>query len=229
MVTVIACTMRPAFMDNLFANYDRQLWKNKEMIIVLNNDSMDLDLWTERAKQYPENEVRVFKLPESYTLGKCLNYAISHAKNGVITKFDDDDYYGPKYLRESMRAIKKGKASIIGKHTSYLYFEEKRALMVFRSGGEWQYQRSIKGGTLLFWKSVWKKVKFPENKLVGTDSGWIGRCRSRGIRIYSVSKKHYVCIRRKNTDSHTQKKSTKNYMSHCKFVRRTKYFRRFVN
>ena len=100
-------------------------------------------------------------------------------------------------------------------HTSYIYFEEKSALMVFRRGGER--------------RSVWNKVKFPEHKLVGTDSGWVKRCIRRGYRTYSVSKKHYVCIRRKNTKSHTQKKSTRSYMSHCRLVRRTKYFKRFVS
>lgn len=229
MVTIIACTMRSSYMDNVFANYDRQLWKNKEMIIVLNKDDMDIDLWTEKAQQYPEDEVRVYKLPQKYTLGKCLNFAIDKAKEGIITKFDDDDYYGPKYLRESVSALKKGKANIIGKHTAYLYFEEKKALMVFRAGGEKKYQRSIKGGTLLFDKSVWRKVKFPEHKKVGTDAGWTGRCRRRGFKIYSVSKKHYVCVRRKNMGSHTQKKSTKRYMSQCKLVRRTKDFTPYVS
>jgi hypothetical protein len=228
-VTIIACTMRNSFMDNVFANYDRQTWKDKQMIIILNKNNMDLKLWKERAMQYPQNEVRVYKLPQKYKLGKCLNYAIARAKEGMIAKFDDDDYYAPKYLRESVRALKKGKASIIGKHTSYLYFEEKKALMVFRRGGERKYQRSIKGGTLLFKKSVWRTVKFPEHKLVGTDSGWTGRCRRRGFKIYSVSKKHYVCIRRKNIGSHTQKKSTKRYMSHCKLVRHTRHFAKYIS
>jgi hypothetical protein len=215
-------------MDNVFANYDRQRWKDKEMIIVLNKDNMDLDAWNERASQYPNDEVKVFKLPQKYKLGKCLNYAIARAKDGILAKFDDDDYYGPNYLRESVRALKRGKASIIGKHTSYLYFEAKKALMVFRRGGEWKYKRSVKGGTLVFKKSVWRKVKFPEHKRVGTDSGWTGRCGRRGFKIYSVSKKHYVCIRRRNTGSHTQKKSTKRYMSHCRLVRRTRNFKRYV-
>lgn len=145
MITIIACTMRTSFMDNVFANYDRQLWKDKEMIIVLNKNNMDIKAWKERARKYPKGEVRVFKLPQKYKLGKCLNYAIARAKEGIITKFDDDDYYGPKYLRESARALKRGKAKIIGKHTSYLYFEGKKALMVFRRGGEWKYRRSVKG------------------------------------------------------------------------------------
>src|SRR4030095_11882731 len=181
----------------------------------------DLKLWKERANQYPNNEVRVYKLPQHYTLGKCLNFAVSKAKEGIVTKFDDDDYYGAKYLSESINAIKAGKASIVGKTTSYLYFEETKALMVFRAGSERKYQRSIKGGTLLFKKSVWRKVKFPEDRLVGTDSEWTWRCRKKGYKIFSVSKKNYVCIRRKNVESHTQKNSTKRYMDYCKLVRYT--------
>jgi uncharacterized protein YaaW (UPF0174 family) len=53
MITVIACTMRSSYMDNLFENYDRQLWKDKRMIIVLNNDKMDIKAYQQRASQYP--------------------------------------------------------------------------------------------------------------------------------------------------------------------------------
>ncbi|MFC4810848.1 glycosyltransferase [Paenibacillus sp. GCM10023250] len=229
MVTVIACTMRSAYIDNVFENYDRQLWKNKKMIIVLNNDSMDIEVYKERASQYPEGEVTVYQLPQKYRLGRCLNYAINKADNGLIAKFDDDDYYGPKFLREAARAIKHGRAAIVGKHTAYLYFNAKKALMVFRRGGEWKYKRNVKGGTLVFRKSVWRRVKFPAYRKVGTDSSWLSRCISRGYRIFSVSKRHYVCVRRKNWNSHTQKKSTRRYMRHCRLVRRTSNFRRYVN
>ncbi|WP_165822373.1 glycosyltransferase [Paenibacillus montanisoli] len=229
MITVIACTMRQSCMDNVFQNYDRQLWQNKKMIIVLNNDDMDIELYQQRASQYPENEIRVIQLPQEYKLGQCLNYAIDLAEDGFIAKFDDDDYYGPQYLREAARAIKRGKASIVGKHTAFIYFRAKQALMIFRRYGEWKYRRSVKGGTLVFRKSVWDQVKFPEFKQSGSDSGWIWRCRRRGYRIYSVSKRHYVCIRRKNHNSHTQKKTTWTYMSQCRFVRKTKYYRRYVN
>ncbi|WP_274651114.1 glycosyltransferase family 2 protein [Paenibacillus humicola] len=228
-ITVIACTMRSSFIDNVFENYDRQLWKDKQMIIVLNNDKMDVELYRQRARQYRDNEIKVFQLPQKYKLGKCMNYAISQADGGIIAKFDDDDYYGPRYLQEAARAIKRGKASVVGKHTAYLYFTSKRALMVFRRGGEWKYRRSIKGGTLVFRKSVWRKVRFPEFKKVGSDSGWVGRCIRRGFRVYSVSKRYYVCIRRKNSGSHTQKKSVRRYMAQCTLVRKTRNFKRYVN
>lgn len=229
MITVIACTIRSSCIDNVFDNYDRQLWKNKKMIIVLNNDRMDIEVYKQRANQYPAGEITVYQLPQKYRLGRCLNYAIKRADNGLIAKFDDDDYYGPKFLREAARAIKHGRASIVGKNTAYLYFKGKRALMVFRRGGEWKYRRHLKGGSLVFRKSVWRRVKFPANRKAGTDSKWLSSCIRRGFRAFSVSKRHYVCVRRKNWNSHTQKKSTRRYMRRCRLVRRTTNFQRYVN
>ncbi|MBO7748173.1 glycosyltransferase [Paenibacillus sp. MWE-103] len=229
MITVVTCTIRRKCIDNVFANYRRQRWKNKRMIIVLNNDKLNIKRYRKRARRYKKNEIRVYRLSQKYKLGKCLNYAVKRASKGLVAKFDDDDYYGPKFLREAARAIKGGKAGIVGKHTSYVYFKAKRALMLYRPGGEWSYTRSLKGGTLVFRRSVWKRVKFPEFKKSGTDAGWLGRCHRRNIRIYSLSKKHYVCVRGKSSKGHTQKKSMRRYMSQCKMVKRTKRFRRYVN
>lgn len=226
MITIVTCTMRPAYTKKILGNYSRQRWKNKELIVVLNKDSMSLRKWKRRARKY--RRVRVYKLPQKYRLGSCLNYAIRRARGGIIAKFDDDDYYGPGYLRESVRAIRRGKASIVGKHTSYIYFEEKKALMLFRPSGQNKYVKRIKGGTLVFRKRVWRKVKFSSKRVAGSDSRWLIGCRRRGYRIYSVSKKNYVCIRRKNTNSHTQKRSTKAYMKKCKMVKRTRNFKKYV-
>jgi glycosyltransferase involved in cell wall biosynthesis len=224
MVSIIACTMRNSYMDNLFANYERQDWPNKEMIIILNKDDMDLDLWKKRANQYKINEVRVYQLPEEYNLGKCLNWAIAKAKGTFIAKFDDDDYYAPGYLSESVEALRKKKAPIVGKHTCFIYFEEKQALMEYRRGRENMHLGRVKGGTLLFRKAVWNKVKFPEDRVVGSDSHWLKACRAANYKIHSVSKYNYVCIRRANTESHTQKRNTEDYMSKCELIRYTDNF-----
>jgi len=229
MVTIIACTMRNLFMNNVFNNFERQKWIDKEMIIILNHDSMDLQAWRRRAKQYGAGKVRVYKLPQHYKLGRCLNYAIVKAKEGIITKFDDDDYYGPRYLEESIKALNNRKGDIVGKAAAYLYFQEKKALMVFRPNGESQRSRTVKGGTLMFHKSVWRQVKFPNNRKAGSDSVWIRRCRRHGYRIYSVTKKNYVCIRRKDIGSHTQRVDTHTYMSNCKLVRYTKNYVPFIS
>ncbi|WP_350338909.1 glycosyltransferase family 2 protein [Paenibacillus sp. UMB7766-LJ446] len=220
--SIIACTMRPEYMDNIFANYERQEWHNKEMIVILNKDSMNLKKWRKKAKEY-EN-VRVYKLPEKFTLGKCLNWAIARAKGSFIAKFDDDDYYGAHYLKESIIALRTQKAPIVGKHTAYIYFEAKKALMEYRPGQENVPGKRVKGGTLFFRKRVWKQVKFPEDTIGGSDAKWAKKCRRAGYTVYYVSKKNYVCIRRENIQSHTQKRDTEEYMRNCKLVTYTDDF-----
>ncbi|MDQ1912296.1 glycosyltransferase [Paenibacillus sp. GD4] len=221
-LTVIVCTMRPSFIDNVFDNYLRQTWEEKELMIILNRDNMDITEWRERAKGNPD--IVVYQLPQEYTLGKCLNWGIARANYPIIAKFDDDDYYGPDYLKESMHAMKKKKAPIIGKTTCYLYFEAEKALMLYRKGMENQYRPKIKGGTLLFKKSVWEKVKFPEKRVAGSDARWLLNCNKAGFKVYSVSKNNYVCIRREDISTHTQKKNNRKYMESCKMISCTSEF-----
>lgn len=203
-------------MKNIFSNYLRQSIEEKELIIVLNRDDMDINIWREKAKKY--NNVSVYQISEKCQLGKCLNYGIGKAKYNLVTKFDDDDYYAPDYLKEGINTLKETRASIVGKHTSFLYFEGENALMLFRKGGERKYRRHVKGGTLLFKKSVWDQIKFNEQVVSGSDVDFLRRCKREGFRIFSSSKYNYVCVRRKNVKSHTQKTSTLNYMSKCKLI-----------
>lgn len=216
MVSIICCTMRDSFMDKIFQNYERQNIKKKEMIIVLNRDHMDIEKWNKKAAEY--KNVSVYQLSEINTLGKCMNYGITKVQYNIIAKFDDDDYYAPKYLKESLNALKDNKASVIGKETSFIYFEEKKALMLYREGGENNYCRKVKGGTLVFLKSVWEKVKFDETRVNGSDNHFLNKCRRNGYQIYSVSRHNYVCVRREDISSHTQKRSTAEFMDRCKLI-----------
>lgn len=213
-------------MNNVFANYKRQSYKHKEMIIVLNRDNMDINKWRRKASRY--KNVSVYRVPQRYQLGKCLNYGIQRARHSIIAKFDDDDYYGRYYLVESVNKMRRKNVPVIGKNACFIYFEPQRALMLYRGSGQNQYRGLIKGGTLMFKKSVWRNVKFNERKLHGSDVSFLRGCRKRGYKIYSVSKYNYVCVRRKDISSHTQKTSTKKYMARCKLVRHTKRFIPYV-
>lgn len=226
MVSIIVCTMRPSYMNHIFANYDRQIIEHKQLIIVINRDDMDIDQWRKKAKRY--QNVSVYQLSEKYNLGKCLNFGIERAQYDIIAKFDDDDYYAPCYLVEAVNTLSKVSASIVGKCTSYIYFEAKKALMIYRTGNEGKYRRHVKGGTLVFRKKVWNQVKFPENIVNQSDRVFLRECTRADFKIYSMSKYNYVCVRRADANSHTQKRSTRDYMSDCELVTITDDFRAMI-
>lgn len=223
MISIITCTIRDSFMDNVFNNYDNQKLKRKELIIVLNRNDMDINRWKKRAKRY--KNVFIYRVDEKYNIGKCLNYGIEKSNYDIIAKFDDDNYYGPGYLKEALDILNNNrKVSVVGKHSAYVYFEETKALMLYREGGENKYKRRVKGGTFVFKRSVWRKIKFNEELRQNSDVDFLKRCKTKGHKIYSVSKYNYVCIRRADTNSHTQKLSTNDYMNKCKLVTYTKNF-----
>ncbi|UVI28632.1 glycosyltransferase [Paenibacillus spongiae] len=208
-------------MNNVFANFDNQKVKKKELIVILNRDDMNIRRWRRKARRY--KNVHIYRVAEEHNIGKCLNYGVGKANFDIIAKFDDDNYYGPGYLREALDAFKnKPKASVVGKYSAYVYFEETEALMIYRGGGENRYKRRVKGGTFVFRRSVWNKIKFNEQLRQNSDVDFLNRCRANKFKIYSVSKYNYVCIRRADTNSHTQKLSTQDYMAKCKLVAYTK-------
>lgn len=97
-VSIITCTRRRQNMDTLFHNYDRQNYRNKELIVILNHPSLKLSDYIRAALPYPN--VRVYSLPGHVSLGSCLNYGVKMARYGLIAKFDDDDYYAWLSVRQ---------------------------------------------------------------------------------------------------------------------------------
>jgi hypothetical protein len=71
-VSVITCTNRPQFFGKIISNFSKQLYQAKELIIILNKDSMALSKYRRKVRAYPN--VSVYKIREKRTLGYCLNY-----------------------------------------------------------------------------------------------------------------------------------------------------------
>ncbi|WP_216828237.1 glycosyltransferase [Alkalihalobacterium elongatum] len=225
MVTVITCTTRQEFMNNVFENYERQVWNSKELIIILNNDDMDIHTWKKQARQF--KDVSVFQLPSSYSLGECLNFGIEKAKYDTIAKFDDDDYYAAFYTFQAMEAFNNTDASIVGKHSTFMYFEESNTLAIFFPNNENRFTGFIKGGTIVFKKEIYNKVKFIKAE-VSTDSYFLQECQKKGYKFYATDRYNYVCVRRVDKNTHTQKRSDKSYLRDSLVVCKTRDFRPYV-
>ena len=114
LISIITCTKRENFIENVYENYQRQEWQDKELIIILNNNAMSLKKWQTKAKSY-EN-VSVYQLSEAISLGNCLNFGIEQSKYDYIAKFDDDDYYSPKYLTQAMSELRGREHLLLGKY-----------------------------------------------------------------------------------------------------------------
>jgi len=188
-------------MENIFQNYSNQMWEEKELIIILNRDDLKIADWKAKAQSY--KNVSIYQLPETTTLGECLNAAIQKAKYEYVAKFDDDDYYAPDYLEHSMDTLQKTKADVVGKRTVYMYFEDENLLAVNNPFRENIFvKQGLKGATLLFHKKICDEIQFPPLNL-GEDTVFLKQCVKNNLKLFSADKRNYVCLRSSRPDHHT--------------------------
>ncbi|WP_197046679.1 glycosyltransferase [Oceanobacillus salinisoli] len=215
MVSIVTCTIRDHLIDNVFRNFKQQLIKEKELIIVLNKDEMDLKKWKERGKKF--KNVHVFKLPETVTSGEAHNFGAHKAKYDIVAKFDDDDYYSPYYLKGQIDILQKKDTDIIGKRDCYYYLEREKKLIKTPFKMENQYVDRVMGSSLIFKKQILNTIEFPKlNKDI--DSIFQKECRKHGYKIYSTDRENYVCVRRANKNSHTWKIKDSQLKNFCILV-----------
>lgn len=197
MISVICCTMRNDFMEKVFQNYEGQKYKKKELIIILNKDNIDIDIWKRRAK--PSKDISIYQLPEKTSLGECLNIGVEYCKYDIISKFDDDDYYSSRYLSHQLKMMKKMYADVVCKRTVYMYFEKNKYIALHLPNMEKNIfidkAVKMKGATLMIKKEVFSEINFPQVNR-GEDTQFLRRCLQKNISIYVTDERDYVCLRR---------------------------------
>jgi glycosyltransferase involved in cell wall biosynthesis len=193
MISVIACTNRQDFVPNIIENFKRQTLIEKELIIIVNSSMIEVDF----------AEPKILRFPEEVSLGACLNQGVRVANYDFVTKMDDDDYYGPDYLKEVYETLVQKDADVVGKSSFYIYFKKNHELCLYNPNRENQwivnnglYKSSyfLSGATLAFKKKILEKIRFPDVN-VGEDSGFQRLCFDNGLKMYSLSKEHYAYIR----------------------------------
>ncbi|RCW45442.1 glycosyltransferase family 2 protein [Paenibacillus prosopidis] len=205
-VTIITPTIRPEFIDQVFQNYAHQKWSKKELIIVINKNNVNINLYKNKAVDFAD--VSIYKLPESKKLGACLNYAISRAKYSYVAKFDDDDYYAPNYIPEAMNLFLSSDADVVGKRSFFFYFPHLSTLLLRKSKTP-PYSRckKIAGATIMFHKRVFRRVQFATHVRQGSDVRFVSACLKNGYKLYTTSPYNFAAFRRTNRQSHTWKVS----------------------
>ncbi|TYP79801.1 glycosyl transferase family 2 [Paenibacillus methanolicus] len=207
-------------------NYARQRYASKELIILINHDEHNLDDYYRATRDDPN--IRIASLPKETSLGACLNYAASLARYELIAKFDDDDYYAPNYLAESVDTLRRTDADIVGKRAHYMYLSGRSLLLLRYRRMENRPARQVQGATLLFKRRVLRKVRFQDVNR-GECVRFCAEARASGYSIYSGSRYNFSAIRQEDRMAHTWKVRDRELLA--KKVRKLKMtdFRAFVS
>ncbi|QHW35140.1 glycosyltransferase family 2 protein [Paenibacillus rhizovicinus] len=210
---------------NILNNYRNQRYARKELIIIINKDSINAKEWRRKAAGYPH--VTIYQVPERISLGQCLNCGICRAKYPLITKFDHDDFYSPYYLREQVNALRRTRSPVAGKHACLVYLAASKKLIIRSPRERNRFVGFIQGGTLLFRKRVTRNVRFSDISL-GEDVKFLRDCTRKGYSIYATSPYNYVYVRRKDKRTHTWRVPDRRFLAGSRPVAVTEHFRRLA-
>ena len=210
--SVITVTSRPSCIKNLIKNFLNQNFKNKELIVVINNNSMSISDFHRFTSLY--DNIHIYKLSETISLGECLNFAIENATYDYISKFDDDDYYGPYYLDEMYNTFLYNDCDIVGKYKTYTYFEKFNKLMLLKDNIEDTYNKSIMGSTICFKRYIFDCVKFKDVSYK-EDYLFNNTCLNNGFKIFVNSRYNHIIFKHADNNKHTFKSNISLLIKRC--------------
>lgn len=212
-VSALVSTIRPKQVEEVLRLLGSQLDVEVQVILLTHGFELELSKVLKMAETYGVKEVRLLNASRRTALGECLNMCVQAATGHIVTKMDDDDYYGPNYLSDQLYALRYSGADIVGKQAHYMYLADYDATISRFSKREHKFTNFVMGPTIMGRREVFLETPF-ENVHRGEDSLFLKAALSRGLKIYSSDRFNYYQVR--NSSGHTWSVSTKELLEKSK-------------
>ena len=188
-VAALCVSMRPHLLTRVVENLERQAGVDVDVVFVANAPDFDLDA-VDRALA-PLANSRVVQAPPSTSLGAALNLGLDATDARFVAKIDDDDFYGPQYLSDALRAHRFAGAGVVGKHSYYAQIVDTANTYLRFPGNEFRYSSTLAGGTLVIDRDEVGEQRFDDISL-GEDRAFLARCHRRGIATFSADRFNFT-------------------------------------
>lgn len=187
-VTMLLVTHRPDFLHRIVEMLSQQTYPLLELVVLTHGFDLDDHIASHlRELRYP---VIHQQMPSSMNLGELLTVASSLASGELLTKIDDDDFYGPEHVWDLVVARMYSGAQIVGKALDYIYLSAQGTTMFRPTYAAEKYTDFVAGGTMLIsqgdlrsvggWRPVPKSVDRALLDRVLDHQGLIYRTHGRG-------------------------------------------------
>ena len=211
LVSVICSSIRPENVIHVLTQFARQSIEDRELILITHGYELNqaqlhelcLDLSVDPST------VKLLAAPQHWSLGACLNTAVSQSSGDFIAKFDDDDYYLPYFLEDMRNAVRYSGADLVGKQAAYAYVEGPDALVLRRPNQEHLWTNFVAGPTLFGPRETFRQHPF-EDRTTGEDTAFLKSIIAANGRIYSTDRFNFIQVR---GDNHTWKLSDAEFIA----------------
>ncbi|WP_422772973.1 glycosyltransferase [Plantactinospora sp. WMMC1484] len=140
--------------------------------------------------------VEVVEVPAGRSFGEALAAATARARGTLVTKFDDDDTYGPEHVWDLVLARHHSGATMVGKAAEFVHLGTLEITVRRDAGAPESFAPIVAGGTILIGRGDLAEVGGWRPVPRSVDRGLIDRVRRAGGLVYRTHPLGYVYQRR---------------------------------
>jgi hypothetical protein len=192
-VSMVLVTNREEHLHAIVELLSRQTYPNLELVLITHGFELDAHIAVHLSElPFP---ALTRSVPDSLNLGEVLTVASSLASGELITKIDDDDFYGPEHVWDLVTARMYSGAQLVGKALDNIYLASENVTVFRPTYAAEKYAKFVAGGTMLIsqadlhavggWRPVPKSV----------DLALIERVTEHGGLIYRTHGHGYIYVR----------------------------------
>lgn len=202
-ISVVTSTVRKNNLEKYIQQMNNQNFVELEIILLthgfqLNEDEKNV------LQKFSKHPIKFLSQSLKTVYGKCLNICIENMSYKYFAKIDDDDFYYPNYLIDSWISLKYSNASIVGKHSTFWYFQEQNMVAERFYNQSEKFTKYIAGATLFCNSYLIKKYKF-SLLASGIDFDLLNRLSNDNQKIYCNKPYEFCVFRDRDINSHTWK------------------------
>ena len=209
-VSVILATHRADHLDHAMRQLSGLRYPNLEVVIGVHGPGLDAARVWDMAQDIP-HRASIVSVDASASLGEVLQACTDRAEGALVTKMDDDDFYGPEHIWDLVVARLYSGAELVGKALDWIYIQSQDATVFRPVFAAEKYSDFVAGGTILMsradlmavggWRPVPKSV----------DRALLDRVLADGGLVYRTHGLGYVYVR--HSAGHTATVSDEHFLT----------------
>lgn len=196
-VSALVSTIRPQQLDHIFRTMASQKGVDLEMVLLSHGFEITREQIDSLKAKHGFTNVILLSATSDITLGECLKRCVEAASGDVLTKMDDDDYYGPNYLSDQLFALSYSGAQVVGKQAHYMYLASRDVTVLRNSFKEHRFTRLVMGPTIMASRRVFLDTPF-RTLGTGEDTAFLNDVIAASGSIYSADRYNFCQYRSKN-------------------------------
>jgi len=194
-VSALLVTHRSDFLVHAFDQIRGLAYPRLEIVIGLHGDAVDEAQARAMAADLPHS-VTFVVVDGSATLGEALQRCSDRAEGALITKLDDDDYYGPEHIWDLVLARQYSGAQIVGKALDWIHLVSSDVTVFRPTYPSEKYADFVAGGTMLLSRGDLAEVGGWRPVPRSVDRALLDRMLADGGLVYRTHGLGYIYVRR---------------------------------